>query len=117
MTSPLPSFGARCEALAAGYMVGKGLVLEARNFRTRFGEIDLVLAADATIVFVEVKARHSARYGAGCEAVGWQKQRRIMAIAACYMARHPGRPYRFDVVSVAIEHGRPIITHFENAFP
>ncbi|MDB5098958.1 MAG: uncharacterized protein JWM80_3379 [Cyanobacteria bacterium RYN_339] len=112
-----PSFGARCEALAAGYLYGKGYRIRARNLRTRLGEVDLVCEQGATVVFVEVKARHSARYGPGSASVGWSKQRRIMAIAGLVMAREPERACRFDVVSVAIERGHPLITHLIDAFP
>jgi putative endonuclease len=112
-----PTFGTRCEALAAGYLAGKGLVVRERNYRTRIGEVDLICEDGATLVFVEVKARRSARYGPGSEAVGPQKQRRLMAIAALYLVRHTDRGCRFDVVSVAIEKGRPLIAHLIDAFP
>jgi len=112
-----PSFGRRCEALAAGYLYAKGYRLRARNLRTKLGEVDLVCEWGALVVFVEVKARRSARYGPGSASVGYAKQRRLMAIAAQIMAREPGRPCRFDVVSVGFDGDRPQITHLPNAFP
>ena len=117
MPEPEPTFGARCEALAAGYLAGKGLKLQARNYRTRIGEIDLIVEDGDTIVFVEVKARRSARFGPGSESVGVQKQRRLMAIAGLYLSQYPRRACRFDVVSVSVEKGRPRIDHLINAFP
>ena len=111
-----PAFGRRCEALAAGYLYGKGLRVRERNWRTRLGEIDLVCEDGPTLVFVEVKARRGTRFGPGAAAVDARKQRRIMMLANLYMARHPRRPCRFDVVSVAIEGGRPLITHLPGAF-
>jgi putative endonuclease len=114
---PLPSMGKRCEALVAGYLQGKGYHLRMRNFRMRQGEIDLVMEEGKTIVFVEVKSRHDGKYGAGSEAVGWRKQRTIMALATIYMARLPCRTCRFDVVSVTVTRGKPAIQHIPNAFP
>ena len=113
-----PSLGRRCESLAAGYLIGKGLAIRERNFRLRLGEIDLICEDGATIVFVEVKARRSGQFGPGSAAVDGRKQRRIMAIAAIYMAsRFADRACRFDVVGVAITRGRPHIEHLIGAFP
>lgn len=112
-----PSFGKRCESLAAGYLFAKGITLVKRNLRTRLGEIDLLCEDGETLVFVEVKARHGEAFGRGCEAVGWHKQRRLMAIASLYLAPLPPRACRFDVVSIAVTRGRPVITHLPNAFP
>jgi putative endonuclease len=117
MPVPEPTFGARCEALAAGYLAGKGLILRVQTPPPPLGEVDLILDDGDTIVFVEVKARRSARYGPGSEAVGVQKQRRLMAIAGLYLAQYPRRACRFDVVSVSVEKGRPQIDHLIDAFP
>jgi putative endonuclease len=113
----MPTFGARCEALAAGYLYAKGYRVRARNLRTRLGEVDLLCEHGALLVFVEVKARRRGRFGPGSAGVGWRKQRRIMAIAGQILAHEPGRACRFDVVSVAFAGDRPLITHLENAFP
>jgi putative endonuclease len=67
----------------------------------RGGELDLVLFRDGEIVFCEVKARRSERYGAAAEAVDWRKQRRIRSLAVQWLeasGRH-GR-VRFDVATV-----------------
>lgn len=109
-----PTFGARCEALAAGYLYAKGYRIRARNLRTRHGELDLLCELGETLVFVEVKARRGAAYGPGSAGVGPRKQRRIMAIARTLAA---DRPCRFDVVSVGFAGDRPLITHLPDAFP
>ena len=67
----------------------------------RGGELDLVLFRDGEIVFCEVKARRSNRFGTAAEAVDWRKQRRIRSLAAQWLRAtgHRGR-VRFDVATV-----------------
>jgi len=74
----------------------------ARNYRTRLGEIDLVMQAGELLVFVEVKLRSGTRYGAPSEAVNALKRSRIARVATQYMAANGGmeRSARFDVVEV-----------------
>jgi putative endonuclease len=76
----------------------------ARNWRSTAGELDLVVAEGATVVFCEVKTRTSARFGSGLEAVGPDKCRRIRRLAAAWLAAHRAAAgptdVRFDVASV-----------------
>jgi putative endonuclease len=93
----------RCgEDLAAQELTRRGYAILARRYRTRFGEIDIVAEDNRFIVFVEVKARRTARYGSAAEAVPSWKQRRIAAMALDYLAwtdRLNAR-CRFDVVAI-----------------
>jgi putative endonuclease len=90
------------ERLAAAELVRRGYGILATRYRTRFGEIDIVAEDAATIVFVEVKARRTKRYGEAAEAVVSWKQRRIAAMALDYLARSRRleAPCRFDVVAI-----------------
>lgn len=75
----------------------------ARNHRIgRYGEIDVIAANSDVLAFVEVKTRHSDRYGPPSAAVGPEKQRRLRRLAAMWLAEHPigRRVVRFDVVCV-----------------
>lgn len=77
----------------------------ARNWRCSIGELDLVVRDGDTIVFVEVKARASDRYGPAASAVGYAKQRTLRRLAARWLDEHAessGRRggIRFDVVAV-----------------
>jgi putative endonuclease len=74
----------------------------ATRYRTRFGEIDIVCEADGVVVFVEVKARRTRRYGAAAESIPVWKRRRIGAMALDYLAsiRRLDRACRFDVVAI-----------------
>jgi putative endonuclease len=116
-TDDRKAMGARCEALAAEHLAGKGLRVRQRNFRCKLGEVDLICEDGATLVFVEVKARRGTRFGGGAEAVDARKQARLMAIATMYMAREGDRPCRFDVVAVTLTGSRVQIEHLPNAFP
>jgi putative endonuclease len=90
------------EDLACRELHRLGYAILARRYRTRYGEIDIVARDGPTIVFVEVKARTSDRYGLPAEAVTLDKQARIMAMAEDYVARRglEGAPCRFDVVAI-----------------
>jgi putative endonuclease len=93
--------------------------LIARNWRCPLGEIDLVVRRGRLLVFCEVKARTSLGHGAGYEAVGWSKRRRLRRLAEAFLDRAGERPaaVRFDVASVLAEPGRPAdVEIFQDAF-
>src|SRR6266545_7454343 len=85
----------------------RGYVILERRYRTRRGEIDIVATDGGVLVFVEVKARRGTAFGAPAEAVTWHKQRKLLQLAAAYIAakRLPEVPCRFDVVSVSWPRG------------
>lgn len=96
----------------------RGYRLLARNWRCSIGELDLVLARDRQVVFCEVKARRPSVLGAGYEAVTVTKQRKLRALAQAFCAseRPNATEYRFDVASVSIGGGGPVVDVFEDAF-
>ena len=96
------NIGADGEAVVAHHYERLGYRVVARNWRCREGELDLVVAVGDTIVFCEVKTRSSDRFGGGAAAVGWQKQRRIRALAARWLrdASLGSVDVRFDVAVV-----------------
>jgi len=109
--------GAHYEALAAAFLTEKGLRLLDKNYNSPYGELDLVLEEGETLVFCEVKARRSFRYGDPLEAVTARKRQRICKTALHYLWQKPqyqGRACRFDVVAIYPD-GR--LEHLENAFP
>jgi putative endonuclease len=114
------SLGASGEALAARYLERKGCRIVGRNVRWGRGEIDLIAIEGATIVFVEVKSKRTARFGAAEEMVTAAKQRQLTRLALQYLQhrRWLGRPARFDVVAVAWgPGGDAVVRHFRDAFP
>ena len=94
--------GQRGEDVACEALERRGHVILARRYRTRFGEIDIVSENSGTVVFTEVKARRTNRFGAAAEQVPVWKQRRIAAMALDYLAysRRLNDPCRVDVVAI-----------------
>jgi putative endonuclease len=111
--------GRRAETLACEYLRARGLELVERNYRSRFGEIDLIMDDRDCLIFVEVRYRRQARYGSGAESVDLRKQARLIACARHYLMRHPRaaqRPCRFDVVAIG-GNTHPAIEWIADAFP
>ena len=110
--------GRSSEELAWNHLRRAGYRLVARNLRTRFGEIDLVVERGDTLVFVEVRSRASARFGTPLESVDGRKRRQVARLAADFLARRrlDDRRARFDVVAVEWQDGVPKVEHVENAF-
>lgn len=77
--------GGEGESLAADYLVREGYVIRDKNFRSRYGEIDLIATRAGRLYFVEVKRRGGHSYGGGLEAITPVKQRRIRKTAAYYL--------------------------------
>lgn len=93
--------GQQAEDAAKAYLERHGLRCLERNFRTRFGEIDLVMDDRGTRVFVEVRYRRSRRCGGALESVDSRKQGRLRAAAQWYLGLHPKvTAARFDVIAV-----------------
>lgn len=99
------SLGWRGEDAALGYLEKKGWKMLQRHFRTRQGEVDLVMQDGQTLVFVEVKTRRSRAFGAPEEAVDERKLGRMQAAAEIYLARHPwSGQVRVDMVVIEGDH-------------
>jgi putative endonuclease len=93
--------GRAAEADGVSWLERQGLRVQARNFRTKAGEIDVVGIDSDTLVFIEIKARSTRAFGPASTAVPPTKQRRIARGAALYLTRHPHPgPCRFDVLAM-----------------
>ena len=113
------ALGARGEVLAGNWYTERGYAVLDRNWRSRQGELDLVLERDGVVVFCEVKTRTSDAFGIGAEAVGREKQLRIRRLAAEWLRAHDRRAeeLRFDVVSIlAPRDAPPTVDVLEAAF-
>jgi putative endonuclease len=110
--------GALGERLAAEHLTKLGLRIVVRNWRCRYGELDVVAVdpvAD-TVVFVEVKTRSGDGYGGLAQAVTAQKARRLRRLAAIWLAAQDQRwaAVRIDVIGVRIGRRRtPELTHLQ----
>jgi putative endonuclease len=112
--------GRHFEAVAAEYLEDRGLVVLARGYRCRLGEIDLVCSEQRTLVIVEVRARSSGAVANAVESIGRAKRARIVnATRHFLMRRNEWRdaPIRFDVVAFdAIDTANARIAWLRNAF-
>ena len=113
--------GAWGENLAANYLKKKRYKLLATGYRSRFGEIDLIVCDRNYLVFVEVKLRKTDRFAAAREYVNSAKQNRIRITAEVYLSQYPTELQpRFDVIEIYAPDGTatadPVISHLEDAF-
>jgi putative endonuclease len=95
------SSGAWGEDLALRYLTRRGFQLVKRNYRTRYGEIDLILRKDDLLVFVEVKLRRGTGFGNPLEAVTLQKQTTLRSL---------------DVFGILVDGNEVRVSHVEDAF-
>ncbi|MGE2690724.1 YraN family protein [Mycolicibacterium pulveris] len=108
--------GALGEQLAVDHLRSLGLRVLDRNWRCRYGELDVIVADDTAriVVFVEVKTRTSDQFGGVAEAVTPNKVMRLRRLAGLWLAAQDDRwsQVRIDVVGVRIGRRRtPEITH------
>lgn len=96
--------GEQAEALAADFLRGRGLRITARNYRCRYGEIDLIAREGATVVFVEVRSRASDAYGGAAASITATKREKLIKTARHYLSGITPLPAcRFDAVLVSGE--------------
>lgn len=105
--------GAQAEQAAAAFLQSRGLELLETNYRCRFGEIDLILRDNDTLVFAEVRLRSSAEFGGAAESITVTKQKKLRRTAQHYLGRLRQIPCcRFDAVLI----GNNGIEWIKNAF-
>ncbi|MEO7431027.1 MAG: YraN family protein [Dokdonella sp.] len=117
------SAGARYEDIALAHLQRTGLVLVARNFNCRHGELDLVMDDRGTLVFVEVRYRRGSaartNFGDGLDSVSASKRAKLIRAASMFLAAQPRlaqRTCRFDVVAIAGDVAAPTLDWCKNAF-
>ena len=112
--------GLRYEQLARRYLERRGLRLIEQNFRSRFGEIDLVMLERKTVCFVEVKYRERLDFGGAFSAIPVSKRRKFVKTAQFFLARHrqyANRDARFDALLIqGLPDGSEQIEWIRNAF-
>jgi putative endonuclease len=126
MSDPRRALGALGERLAAEHMERAGYRIVERNYRTRYGELDIVAAGDRCLVFCEVKTRITGRAGADpFDAIGNGKRSQVRQMAAQWLAERraqldePAQPLlRFDAIGVRISPAGRLLSldHLEDAF-
>ncbi|MCM8759645.1 MAG: YraN family protein [Candidatus Omnitrophica bacterium] len=94
--------GLEGEEIAARFLKKSGYKILERNYRTKFGEIDIIAQKGKSIVFIEVKTRCSDDFGSPVEAVDNKKLTKLVNVASHYIQknRFENNPIRFEVVSI-----------------
>lgn len=111
-------FARQGESAAVEYLKANGYKILARNFKTKFGEIDIVAKEKDTVVFLEVKARHTTAFGEPETAVHRFKQGQISKAALAFLKQHNllEEKARFDIVSLLYLDRLPQIRLIRDAF-
>lgn len=94
--------GRQAERKAARFLQRQGLTLLEKNYHQSCGEIDLIMLDEITLVFVEVRYRHSDFLGGAIESVTAAKKQRIYRTVQRYLAQHCANhtpPFRFDILA------------------
>jgi len=95
--------GLNAEQTAFQHLIDKGLKPVRRNFRSRRGEIDLIMLDDACLVFVEVRYRNEMSFVPAVQTVDVHKQRKLASAAAMFLSMNPNfsdHVCRFDVLGI-----------------
>jgi putative endonuclease len=118
-----PELGRRGEQLAAEHLVRRGFEIVERNYRTRWGELDIVAFDGRTLAFCEVKTRRMAAGGTSpLEAVRSLKRSRVRKMAGSWLIERTDRPHadnlRFDAIGVTFDLAGRLVSleHLEGAF-
>lgn len=109
------------ETLARDYLVKKNYRLVATNFRTRFGEIDLVASKNNKLIFVEVKLKIGQRFGSPEEMINLAKLAKVKKMAQVFLQKHAKLKaqyprHQIDTICIVLNQDRSIfrINHWEN---
>ena len=123
MTLQKKELGAKGEEIAARYLKSLGYRILERNYRVRYGEIDIIAEQGTDLVFVEVKTRSGTLFGSPFDSVTVSKQRQLSKVALEYINKQGcnNRPARFDVVGIEFQVGgntfrEAVIKLLQNAF-
>ena len=112
------TLGHRGEVLAANMLENKGYIILERNWRTPYGEIDLIAQHDDVITFVEVKTRASRSLGPPEISITPRKEAHMRSAAEYYIQQHPEltNDWRIDAITIQLntDNTPPLIDHFEN---
>ena len=108
------NIGMKGQRIAEEYLIKQDIKIISHNYRTKYGEIDLIALDGEYIVFIEVKYRSSLKYGSPAESVGFYKQQKIIKTAQYYLCEYEqyNKYIRFDIIEIL---GKSI-NHIKNAF-
>ncbi len=104
------------ERIAADYLKNHGYEIISRNFRTRYGEIDIIARHKNTLVFIEVRSRGGDRFGTPTESITRDKQNKLRLMSAYFLLKNKlqRQAHRIDVVAIIFDQGKARLRHLMN---
>ncbi len=111
--------GRKGEDKAALYLIEQGYIIVQRNYRCRWGEVDIICRKGSQLVFVEVRVKTSSRFGEPEESITDRKIAKIRKTAFEYMTENPAvkfRSFRFDFIGITGSGDSMKLNHIEGAF-
>lgn len=111
--------GKHAEEIAATYLANQGITILDKNFRCRFGEIDLIGLDKQCLVFIEVRYRKNEKHMAVIETIDKHKCRKLVITSEYYLNKHPiyrKSACRYDFIGITGELEMPGIEWIKNAF-
>ncbi len=105
------------EDIAVKHLIDKGYSILERNFRTRFGEIDIIAEKSGNVIFVEVKSRTEGTGFIPSEAINSRKRRQLVRLSGCYISQRGAKydDFRIDLIGLVFKAGRLLgVEHLEN---
>jgi len=119
LTTPQGRLGRWGEGHARRHLEGKGYTISATNYRSRWGEVDIVARLGDEYIFIEVKTRRGTEFGTPEESITATKSQRLIATAQDYLQKNglEQASWRIDVVSVHLDESGKLleVSHLENA--
>ena len=112
------ALGQQGEEIAARYLQKEGYRILSRNYRTRYGELDIICLKNEALIFVEVKTRRSESFGSAEEAITSKKIEHIKKVALLYLTNNQTKykEIRFDVITILMVNNEPRLNHIQAAF-
>jgi putative endonuclease len=103
------------EETAKNYLISEGFILIQTNFKSKFGEIDIICEKNKTVYFVEVKFRNSNEFGTGAYAINKNKIRHIRNTAEVWITQNKSKypDYNYDFLALVIENDQIEIFEFD----
>jgi putative endonuclease len=110
--------GILAEKVASQFLINQGLSELNTNYRSRYGEIDLIMQDHETIVFIEVRYRSSTKFLDPIETIDKIKTRKIIRTSQKFLQEFPDHDklYRFDVITLTGKIDSPTVNWIKNAF-
>lgn len=110
-------FGTRGESLAKQHLVNRGYIILEENWRFQHLELDLIVADDEHVVFVEVKTRSASSFETIEDMITKKKQRFLIIAANAYIEKNEiTKEARFDVIAITFENEKYQVDHIVDAF-